>query len=74
MKPVAVLGMSVLLVLGGAAAASAQLTAASEGPVVYGHHHLLVTDAEIEALGLAIAFFTDPWGTYIELTEGLDEY
>jgi catechol 2,3-dioxygenase-like lactoylglutathione lyase family enzyme len=22
--------------------------------------------------GLAIAFFTDPWGTYIELTEGLD--
>ena len=29
---------------------------------------------EIEALGLGIAFFTDPWGTYIELTEGLDEY
>ena len=28
--------------------------------------------AEIPALGLAIAFFTDPWGTYIELTEGLD--
>ena len=26
----------------------------------------------IESLGLAIAFFTDPWGTYIELTEGLD--
>lgn len=24
-------------------------------------------------LGLAIAFITDPWGTYIELTEGLDE-
>lgn len=24
-------------------------------------------------LGLAIAFFTDPWGTYIELTEGLDK-
>lgn len=23
--------------------------------------------------GLAIAFLTDPWGTYIELTEGLDE-
>jgi len=21
--------------------------------------------------GLAIAFLTDPWGTYIELTEGL---
>ena len=28
--------------------------------------------AEIPALGLAIAFFTDPWGTYVELTEGLD--
>lgn len=28
---------------------------------------------EIPALGLAIAFVTDPWGTYIELTEGLDE-
>jgi catechol 2,3-dioxygenase-like lactoylglutathione lyase family enzyme len=26
----------------------------------------------IPASGLAIAFFTDPWGTYIELTEGLD--
>lgn len=28
---------------------------------------------KIESLGLAVAFFTDPWGTYIELTEGLDE-
>jgi catechol 2,3-dioxygenase-like lactoylglutathione lyase family enzyme len=27
----------------------------------------------IPAVGLAIAFVTDPWGTYIELTEGLDE-
>lgn len=27
---------------------------------------------EIEARGIAIAFFTDPFGTYIELTEGLD--
>lgn len=26
----------------------------------------------IESLGLSIAFFTDPFGTYIELTEGLD--
>jgi catechol 2,3-dioxygenase-like lactoylglutathione lyase family enzyme len=26
---------------------------------------------EVEAIGLAIAFITDPWGTYIELTEGL---
>jgi catechol 2,3-dioxygenase-like lactoylglutathione lyase family enzyme len=28
---------------------------------------------EVPAVGLAIAFITDPWGTYIELTEGLDE-
>ena len=28
---------------------------------------------EIPAAGLALAFVTDPWGTYIELTEGLDE-
>ena len=26
---------------------------------------------KVEKLGIAIAFFTDPWGTYIELTEGL---
>jgi catechol 2,3-dioxygenase-like lactoylglutathione lyase family enzyme len=29
---------------------------------------------EIEALGLAIAFFTDPGGVRIELTEGLDAH
>ena len=29
---------------------------------------------EIEGLGIAIAFFTDPFATYIELTEGLDNY
>ena len=28
----------------------------------------------IEALGLAIAFFTDPGGVRIELTEGLDAH
>lgn len=27
----------------------------------------------VEAIGLSIAFITDPWGTNIELTEGLDE-
>ena len=26
---------------------------------------------QVPALGIAVAFFTDPWGTYIELTEGL---
>jgi catechol 2,3-dioxygenase-like lactoylglutathione lyase family enzyme len=25
----------------------------------------------VPSLGIAVAFFTDPWGTYIELTEGL---
>ena len=29
---------------------------------------------EVESLGLKIAFITDPAGTYIELTEGLDAY
>lgn len=29
---------------------------------------------EVEALGLGYAFFTDPFGTYIELTEGLDQF
>jgi predicted enzyme related to lactoylglutathione lyase len=28
---------------------------------------------KVEGLGIAIAFVTDPWGTYIELTEGLDK-
>jgi catechol 2,3-dioxygenase-like lactoylglutathione lyase family enzyme len=32
---------------------------------------LTVTYRKIEALGLAIAFIKDPWGTNIELTEGL---
>jgi catechol 2,3-dioxygenase-like lactoylglutathione lyase family enzyme len=28
---------------------------------------------KVAALGIAIAFIKDPWGTYIELTEGLDQ-
>ena len=28
---------------------------------------------KVPALGVGLAFFTDPWGTYIELTEGLDK-
>lgn len=27
---------------------------------------------DVPAIGLKLAFFTDPWGTYVELTEGLD--
>jgi predicted enzyme related to lactoylglutathione lyase len=34
---------------------------------------LVVPYRTVPALGIAIAFFTDPWGTYIELTEGLDK-
>jgi hypothetical protein len=29
---------------------------------------------DIPAIGLKIAFITDPWGGYIELTEGYDEF
>jgi catechol 2,3-dioxygenase-like lactoylglutathione lyase family enzyme len=28
---------------------------------------------KVPALGLAVAFFTDPFGTYVELTEGLSK-
>lgn len=28
---------------------------------------------KVPQLGIAIAFFTDPWGAYVELTEGLDK-
>jgi catechol 2,3-dioxygenase-like lactoylglutathione lyase family enzyme len=34
---------------------------------------LAVPYRQVPALGIAVAFFTDPWGTYIELTEGLDK-
>jgi hypothetical protein len=26
---------------------------------------------KVAAIGLNVAFFTDPWGVYVELTEGL---
>jgi predicted enzyme related to lactoylglutathione lyase len=34
---------------------------------------LTVAYQQVQALGLAIAFINDPWGTRIELTEGLDK-
>jgi hypothetical protein len=34
---------------------------------------LAVPYRQVPALGVAIAFITDPWGTYIEQTEGLDK-
>lgn len=30
--------------------------------------------SKVEALKISLAFFTDPFGTYIELTEGLDQF
>ena len=32
---------------------------------------LTVSYRKVEALGISIAFIKDPWGTNIELTEGL---
>ena len=46
MKPTATIGLAVALALVGAPATFAQLTAASEGPIAYGHHHLNVTSVE----------------------------
>lgn len=34
---------------------------------------LAVPYRQVPSLGIAIAFVSDPWGTYIELTEGLDK-
>ena len=43
MRLTGILPMTTLFVIATASTASAQLSAASEGPVVYGHHHLNVT-------------------------------
>ncbi len=45
-KTIAVAAAAGLLVLGGASPAAAQLTAAQDGPIVYGHHHLVVTSID----------------------------
>ena len=44
MRTIVILGMAALLLAGGTSTASAQLAAASEGPVAYGHHHVNGTD------------------------------
>jgi catechol 2,3-dioxygenase-like lactoylglutathione lyase family enzyme len=49
--------LSVLLVLALASKASAQLTAAKDGPIVYGHHHLNTTNVEAQK-----KFFVDTLG------------
>jgi len=45
-KTIGLLTMSALFVVGVAPMALAQLTAASQGPIVYGHHHLTVTSVD----------------------------
>ena len=46
MKSAAILLLSALFVAAGTPAAFAQLTAANDGPIVYGHHHLNVTSVD----------------------------
>ena len=49
--------LSVLLVLASASMASAQLAAAKDGPIVYGHHHLNTTNMDAQK-----KFFVDTLG------------
>src|SRR5918996_334454 len=46
MTRVIVLLVSALFVLTGGSTASAQLVAAKDGPIVYGHHHFNVTSVD----------------------------
>jgi catechol 2,3-dioxygenase-like lactoylglutathione lyase family enzyme len=46
MKRLLALVVAALCVVGAASTASAQLTAAKEGPIVYGHHHLNVSSVD----------------------------
>jgi len=57
MKRMLVLFFAALLVAGSASIASAQLTSAKEGPVVYGHHHLNTTNMDAQK-----KFFVDTLG------------
>ena len=53
--------MAGVFVLGGAPVVLAQLTAASKGPVVYGHHHLNVTSIDEHKKFLEESF-AEQWG------------
>src|SRR2546425_8284665 len=57
MKPPLVLVFFALLVVSMAATASAQLIAAKDGPIVYGHHHLNTTNLDAQK-----KFFVDTLG------------
>src|SRR5919106_623722 len=48
MKPPLTLLVSALLVPSSPATASAQLAAANDGPIVYGHHHVNTTNVEAQ--------------------------
>src|SRR5438445_10858415 len=63
MKPTLALVCSALLVASVASTASAQLVAAKDGPIVYGHHHLNTTNMDAQK-----KFFVDALGgTLIKL-------
>ena len=57
MKPTLTLLVSAPLVLSAASNASAQLAAAKDGPIAYGHHHLNTTNVEAQK-----KFFVDTLG------------
>ena len=57
MKRTLALLFSALLVVSSASPASAQLTAAKDGPIVYGHHHLNTTNMDAQK-----KFFVDTLG------------
>ena len=61
MRPILII-LSAALVVASAGTASAQLTAAKDGPVVYGHHHFNVTNADEHR-----KFFTTIGGTPIKI-------
>src|SRR5207247_3973525 len=57
MKPTLALLLSALLAVSIASSASAQLVAAKNGPIVYGHHHLNTTNVDAQK-----KFFVDTLG------------
>src|SRR6476620_6288365 len=66
MKRTLVLLCAALLVAGSPSIASAQLTSAKEGPVVYGHHHLNTTNMDAQK-----KFFVDTLGgTLVKIGSG----
>jgi hypothetical protein len=69
MKRPVVLALAVLV----AAPARAQLAERNQVGVTTGHVHLLARnlDAQMPGTTVRVAFLTDPWGTRIELSEGL---